>query len=71
MRGFGSYLLPDSKDLMSWKVGDNGFVMTLSSRVADVIRAGLRHWVTEWLASFGLDIQAVSAWAVHPGGPKI
>ena len=67
----GSTVLPDSGDLMSWRVGDHGFEMTLSPQVPDLIRRDVRHWLQRWLASSGLAIGDVPSWVIHPGGPRI
>jgi predicted naringenin-chalcone synthase len=67
----GSYLLPDSADAMSWRIGDHGFRMTLSARVPDLIQAHLEGWLKEWLAAQGMYMEEVASWAIHPGGPRI
>ncbi len=67
----GSCLLPDSTDAMTWRIGDHGFEMTLSSRVPDCIKEHLRPWLTEWLHQQGSSLEAIRGWAVHPGGPRI
>jgi predicted naringenin-chalcone synthase len=33
-----TYLVPDSRDLMSWRIFDHGFQMMLSLRVPEAIR---------------------------------
>jgi predicted naringenin-chalcone synthase len=66
-----SFVIPDTADLMSWSIGDSGFSMTLSARVADVIREKLRPWLESWLLSLDLPLAAVGSWAIHPGGPRI
>lgn len=71
LRGTGSCLIPDSRHVMSWKVGDHGFEMKLTAEVADKIVAHLRPWISEWLAQYGHTVESVQSWAVHPGGPKI
>jgi predicted naringenin-chalcone synthase len=63
--------VPATEDLMSWRIGDNGFQMGLSARVPDVIRATLRSWVAGWLATEGVELDQVGQWAIHPGGPRI
>jgi predicted naringenin-chalcone synthase len=68
---FKSLRLPATSELMSWRVGDFGFEMSLSSRVPGVIRRHLRPWISMWLAEQGLGVDDVDAWAVHPGGPRI
>ena len=67
----GTYLMPDSGDAMSWKIGDHGFDMTLSARVPGLIRDNLAGWLEGWLAANGLGVEDVATWAVHPGGPRI
>ncbi|MDX2038245.1 MAG: type III polyketide synthase [Isosphaeraceae bacterium] len=67
----GAGIVPDTTDLMSWRIGDHGFEMTLSPRVPDAIRRSLRPWLSAWLESHGLTIDSVGSWAIHPGGPRI
>ena len=66
-----SYVLPDTSDLMAWRIGDNGFDMQLSSRVPNVIKATLRPWLSKHLASHALKVEDICSWAIHPGGPRI
>lgn len=67
----GSVILPETEDLMSWRIGDHGFKMTLSPRVPDVISQSLRPQLQPWLAKHGTSIEEIGSWAIHPGGPKI
>ena len=67
----GSQVMPDTAEAMSWRIGDNGFAMTLAPQVAGHIRANLRPWLQGWLARHDLAIGDVGSWAVHPGGPRI
>ena len=67
----GSYILPDSEDGMTWKIGDHGFEMTLSSRVPELICGHLRPWLEGWLADSGRRLEDIRSWAIHPGGPRI
>ena len=67
----GSTLVDDSEEAMSWKIGNHGFVMTLSPCIPKLIRSEVRPWLDGWLARHGSSIGAVRSWAVHPGGPRI
>lgn len=67
----GSVLVKDSKEAMSWTVGDYGFEMLLTSEVGDHIEQALQPWLQDWLGAQGLSIENVDRWAVHPGGPRI
>jgi predicted naringenin-chalcone synthase len=66
-----SQVIDDSEDAMTWRIGDHGFVMTLSPRVPELICKSIKPYLESWLAPFGLDINRVGSWAVHPGGPRI
>jgi len=57
--------------LMTWKIGDHGFQMTLSSQVPKRIEDQLRAPVERWLQQLGVEIQDIKQWVVHPGGPRI
>jgi len=67
----GSTLMPGTGDAMSWRIGDNGFAMTLSPQVAGHISENLRAWLVAWLGRHDLTLKDVGSWAVHPGGPRI
>jgi predicted naringenin-chalcone synthase len=67
----GACLIPDSEDAMTWRIGDNGFVMSLSPQVPQLIEDHLRPWTEQWLDGAGLDLESVKTWAIHPGGPRI
>lgn len=71
LSAFGSQLLPDSEDAMSWRIGANGFRMTLSARVPALIQEHLRGWIENWLAQQELKLDEIKGWIVHPGGPRI
>jgi prepilin-type processing-associated H-X9-DG protein len=66
-----SMLLPESRDAMSWRIGDHGFEMTLSSELPALIAAHARPWCERWLADCELAIADIDRWAIHPGGPRI
>ena len=67
----GTFLMPDSVDAMSWRIGDHGFRMRLSAEVPELIRTNLGGWLGGWLRQQGLALEDVGSWAVHPGGPRI
>lgn len=67
----GSVLLEDSKQAMSWSVGDHGFEMLLGSEIGDHIEAKLQAWMVDWLAQQDVQFDEIDMWAVHPGGPRI
>lgn len=66
-----SRIIPQTTDLMSWKIGDHGFAMTLSPAVPQLIEDQLRNWIDQWLAGQGLNAASIDHWLIHPGGPRI
>jgi len=56
---------------MTWHIGDHGFEMTLSPGIPTLIREHLKKWCEHWLAQHNLQLNEISTWAIHPGGPKI
>jgi predicted naringenin-chalcone synthase len=69
MLGFRSALLPQSRDQITWHVRDTGFRMWLDGAVPATIARGLRGGVRSLLGD--KPHEAVSLWAVHPGGRTI
>ena len=67
----GSHWFANSEEAMSWRIGDHGFEMTLSTQVPELIATHLRPWLESWLAKNGLSLADVQSWAIHPGGPRI
>jgi predicted naringenin-chalcone synthase len=67
----GSFLLPGTRDDMTWLIRDHGFEMTLSPRVPDLIEANLKSWMCDWLGEHGLTVDQIGGWAIHPGGPRV
>ncbi|MFO0807512.1 MAG: type III polyketide synthase [Gemmataceae bacterium] len=67
----GSCWWPDTDDAMTWRIGDNGFEMTLSSKVPSLIAQNLRPWLGHWLSERGLKFADIKSWVVHPGGTRI
>ena len=67
-----SVLLPDSGDLMGWRIGDHGFRMVLGPQVAGVLRQGVGPWVRGWLLDrHGIGDEGVQALSIHPGGRRV
>ncbi len=67
----GSCLIPNSREAMSWLIGDHGFEMTLRSSVPGLIESNLATYLRNWLADRDLSVDSIGGWAVHPGGIRI
>jgi predicted naringenin-chalcone synthase len=74
LQDFRAALLPDSEDMITWHIGDNGFDMTLSGqvpgRITQALRADLAAGDNHGLLR-GEGTQAIDLWAVHGGGRSI
>jgi predicted naringenin-chalcone synthase len=68
MLGFGSDILPQTRDRITWKIGNEGFDMWLSGRVPEAIREHLPAHVESLRREF---CAAPVLWAIHPGGRSI
>ena len=66
-----SALADDTSDLMSWTIGNTGFLMGLSPRVPDAIVQHLPNYLTQLLDRNNLTQSDLNFWAVHPGGRQI
>ena len=71
---FHAVAIPDSEDLITWHVGDQGFLMHLSGEVPGRISQALRLEMARQDSGGllrGEGTQAVDLWAVHGGGKTI
>ncbi len=66
---FRTVLLPETRELIEWRIRDSGFDMTLSGQIPAAIHEGLRIHGQEILA--GTPTAAIDLWAVHPGGRTV
>jgi predicted naringenin-chalcone synthase len=57
--------------MMTWRIADNGFEMSLSPEVPGIITRHLPAVLEQFLNRNSLTIADVSSWAIHPGGPRI
>ncbi len=69
MEGFRSTLLPQAADQITWRIGNDGFDMTLSGMVPFTLAHAMPAWQAEMLG--GEDASSIDLWAVHPGGRAI
>ncbi|MDZ4833840.1 MAG: type III polyketide synthase [Candidatus Melainabacteria bacterium] len=66
-----SYVVSDSEDAMGWRIQDNGFAMSLSAKVPQLIENELETLIGEWLSKHDLSIKQIEGWSIHPGGPRV
>lgn len=66
-----SRLYPDTRDVMGWDIGGDGFRIVLSPEVTAVAETHVPKDVHAFLADHGLRLPDVRGWVCHPGGPKV
>lgn len=66
-----SELYPDTLGAMGWDVNQDGFVLMLSQEVPRLIARHIRASSQGLFEQFGLELDEISHFALHPGGPRI
>jgi predicted naringenin-chalcone synthase len=68
---FYSEVIPKGKRDMAWELSSNGFLMTLSGYIPDLIEEDFEKIVDRSLEKEKISKEEVSHWCVHPGGKRI
>jgi predicted naringenin-chalcone synthase len=74
LKDFRVATIPDTRDLITWRIGDAGFEMSLSGEVPQQIAKALRHEATrndDGGILRGQHKDDFDLWAVHAGGRTI
>lgn len=61
----------DGKKDMSWELSSNGFLMTLSGYIPELIKADFETLVAKALQKTNRTKDNITHWCIHPGGKKI
>ncbi len=69
MDSFRSVLIPETRELITWRIRGVGFDMLLSGKVPGEIGKALAVSGAEVLG--GLEKDEISLWGVHPGGKSV
>ncbi len=56
---------------MAWKLSSQGFLMTLTGYVPELIKADFKNLAGKALAAAGRRQEEITHWCIHPGGKKI
>lgn len=68
---FYSEVIPKGKRDMAWELSSNGFLMTLSGYVPDLIEEDFEKIVDRALKKENSSKKEISHWCIHPGGKRI
>lgn len=69
--GFESSITEKGEKDMAWSIGDNGFNMTLSTYVPDILSNELLPFLDPIFEKYGLSKSDINLWGIHPGGRAI
>ena len=74
LHGFRAEIIPDTQNMITWRIGDHGFDMHLSghvpARIAAAVRADLARNDTGGMLA-GRRPEEYGLWAVHAGGRSV
>lgn len=71
LNGFESAITDKGEKDMAWSIGDQGFNMTLSSYVPDILSNELTSFLNPIFEKYNLSKKHIDEWGVHPGGRAI
>lgn len=71
IESFYSEVMTKGKRDMSWELSSNGFLMTLSGYVPELIEEDFAFLVDRALQNGSLTKENITKWCIHPGGKRI
>ena len=71
IRDWGEYTWPDTRDIMGWRVEDDGLGVIFSRSIPNLVRTKMRPVTDAFLSGCGLKQEDLSGVIVHPGGEKV
>ncbi len=63
--------LPDSLEVMGWRITDDGFSVMISRDIPTIVRSFMKRSIDCFLSHHGLDLYDVRYHITHPGGAKV
>jgi len=67
----GSYLFPDSYEIMGWNFVDDGMELVLSPQLPELISKELPQLVKTFLQQHGCSLADITHHLAHPGGARV
>ncbi|MFA6037147.1 MAG: type III polyketide synthase [Legionellales bacterium] len=71
LENFYSDLIKNTEKHMAWSIRNEGFMITLSAFIPNLLSLGIKQLITPMLEFYGLNLTDIDYFAIHPGGPKI
>ena len=71
IKSFYSKVAFKGKKDMSWQLSSNGFLMTLSAYIPDLLNEDFNDFTSAALEESGIHKDEITHWCIHPGGKRI
>ncbi len=71
IRAWGEHTWPDSRDVMGWRMEDDGLGVIFSRSIPNLVRDKMRGVTDAFLHGLGLTQDDMDGLVVHPGGEKV
>lgn len=71
IHAWGEHTWPKSRDVMGWRVEDDGLGVVFSRSIPALVREQMRGVTDAFLAAQGLSLKDIHGLVVHPGGEKV
>ncbi len=71
IESFESSIIENTESHMAWTIGDNGFDMTLSHYIPEIIESNISKIIEPIMKKNRCSITDIDHWAIHPGGKAI
>lgn len=71
LKNFYSEIDFEGVEDMAWKISADGFLMTLTSKVPEILEKKCNAIISNALRYYEIEAEAINSWCVHPGGKKI
>lgn len=71
VRAWGEHTWPDSRDIMGWRVEDDGLGVVFSRDIPSLVRKELRPVTDAFLQKHGQSLDRLDGVLCHPGGEKV
>ncbi len=71
LKNFYSEVAYKGKKDMSWQLSNDGFLMTLSAYIPQLIKEDINCFVQKALHAADIKQEEITHWCIHPGGKKI
>ncbi|HYD32427.1 MAG TPA: type III polyketide synthase [Azospirillaceae bacterium] len=71
LRGWGEHTWPGTRDIMGWRVEEDGLGVIFSQSIPTLVRTRFRPAVESFLERWDLGLEDLAGLICHPGGAKV